>query len=168
MLPDVKVVGVGDAAFTPLSLASDEMKEKYSDIAARALDPTAAQRRIDVWNPAPDASCVAKLGVSNCMSALPVAYDHTTTPLFQRMAQRDKNPLGKMDIKRGSAFEDDYATLVREAIGKLDAGFAPNNRRHCIITGEEVRSEKIDGVSFLEAVGNWVHGRKGPTKLIQQ
>ena len=102
------------------------------------------------------------------MTSLTVATEHLATPLFQQMAQRNQYPMRKLSVKRGSEFEDDFAGLVREAIGRLDAGFAPNSRNHCIITSNNVRREKIDGVSFIESAETWVNGRKEPTKLIEK
>lgn len=160
MLPRVRVVGVGDAAYAPQMPSLSR--------ASVAAWGQGRQRRVELWDPRPDASCAAAVGRGNCLSAIDVAENYITTPLFVRMAQRDHKPLERFNLKPRDPGARVFGSAVREAMERRDSGFSPDSSKHCTITGSDFNREKIDGVSFRETVGNWVRARPGAVKMIER
>jgi len=124
------------------------------------------------WGGRVDASCAAANPGSEGVCYLgPVVYPYIQTPLFVQIAQYDGPQLVGLGITlplddKERSFALDFGKAVRDSLTPVAAAFSPATRTHGLLQDEQFWTLPIDGVSFQEALGNWIFHRPGPIKLI--
>lgn len=130
------------------------------------------QQAYSLWSGRVDTSCAAANPGSEGLCYLgAVAYPYIQTPIFIQIAQYDGPQLVGLGVglpldDKKRSFALDFGKAVVESLAPVTVAFSPATRTHGLLQDRQFWTVTIDGVTFQQALGNWIFNRGGPIRLI--
>jgi hypothetical protein len=129
-------------------------------------DDWVLQGQVAIWNPEPDASCMAALNDQASCIDPNVIFSHISTPYFVFVDQHDVLATGKYN--GDATLIAAHAENVRQALQALPGAFSTRKSFHtALMKSPRFFGENVQKVNYATVLGNWYFSRPGPTNVIK-